>query len=77
MNSPDDVTGSPLVAKSGHYQEEEESEMKVIEDGEYAYQVQTFCLSNRKVERLVGPHGEIVTVFVHKYNVIMPLPIIT
>ena len=43
MNSPDDVTGSPLVAKSGHYQEEEESEMKVIEDGEDAYQVQTFC----------------------------------
>ena len=43
MNSPDDVTGSPLVAKSGHYQEEEESGMKVIEDGEDAYQVQTFC----------------------------------
>ena len=43
MNSPDDVTGSPLVAKSGHFLEEEESEMKVIEDGEDAYQVQTYC----------------------------------
>ena len=29
------------------------------------------CLSNRKFERLSGPLDEIVTVFVHKYNVIM------
>ena len=31
-----------------------------------------FCLSNRKFERLGGPLDEIVTVSVHKYNVIMP-----
>ena len=56
MNSPDDVTGSPLVAKSGHYQEEEESEMKVIEDGEDAYQVQTFykylsCVQTKRKQK--------------------------
>ena len=33
-----------------------------------------FCLSNRKFEKLGGPLDEIVTVFVHKYNVIMPRP---
>ena len=31
-----------------------------------------FCLSNRKFERLGDPLDEIVTIFVHKYNVIMP-----
>ena len=36
-----------------------------------------FCLSNRKFERLGGPLDEIVTVFVHKYNFIMPRPIMT
>ena len=30
------------------------------------------CLLNRKFVRLGGPFDEIVTVFVHKYNVIMP-----
>ena len=40
VNNPDDATSSPLVAKSGHYQEE--SEVKVIEDGEDAYQVRIF-----------------------------------
>ena len=39
INGPEDVTGSPLVAKSGHYHEEEESEMKEIEDEEEAHQV--------------------------------------
>ena len=39
--------------------------------------VEVFCLSNRKFERLGGPVDEIVTVFVHKYNVIMPHPNIT
>ena len=32
------------------------------------------CLSNRKFERLSGPLDEILAVFVHKYNVIMPHP---
>ena len=36
-----------------------------------------FCLSNGKFERLGGPLDEIVTVFVHKYNVIMLCPIMT
>ena len=36
-----------------------------------------FCLSNRKFERLGGPLDEIVTVFVHKYNVIMSRPNLT
>ena len=36
-----------------------------------------YCLSNRKFERLGGPLDKIVTVFVHKYNVIMPRPIMT
>ena len=36
-----------------------------------------FCLSNRKFERFGGPLDEIVTVFVHKYNVIMPHPDMT
>ena len=40
VSYPDDVTGSPLVAKSGHYQEE--SEMKMIEDGEDAHRVRNF-----------------------------------
>ena len=35
------------------------------------------CLSNRKYERLGGPLDEIVTVFVHKYKVIMPRPNMT
>ena len=37
--------------------------------------IKTNCLSNRKFERLGGSLDEIVTVFVHKYNVIMPRPI--
>ena len=36
-----------------------------------------FCLSNRKFQRLVGPLDEIVTAFVHKYNIIMSRPIMT
>ena len=36
-----------------------------------------YCLSNRKFERLGGPLDKIVTVFVHKYNVIMPRPNMT
>ena len=35
------------------------------------------CLPNKNSERLVGPLDEIVTVFVHKYNVIMPRPNLT
>ena len=35
------------------------------------------CLSNRKFERLGGPLDEIVTVFVHKYIVIMSRPNMT
>ena len=35
------------------------------------------CLSNRKFERLGEPLDEIVTVFVHTYNVIMPRSIMT
>ena len=31
-----------------------------------------FCLSDRKFKRLVGPLEEIVTISVHKYNVMMP-----
>ena len=34
-------------------------------------------VSNRKFERLGGPLDEIVTVFVHKYNVTMPHPNMT
>ena len=36
-----------------------------------------FCLSNRKFERLGDPLDEIVTISVHKYNVIMPRPSMT
>ena len=36
-----------------------------------------FGLSNRKFERLGGPLDEIVTVFVHKYYVIIPRPNLT
>ena len=32
----------------------------------------SFCLSNRKFEVLVGSLGEIVTISVHKFNVIIP-----
>ena len=39
--------------------------------------VAIFCLSNRKFERLGGPLDEIVTVFVHKYSVIMSRPNMT
>ena len=35
------------------------------------------CLSNRKFKKLGDPLEEIVTVFVHKYNVIMPHPNMT
>ena len=43
---------------------------------EFLLIVATDCLSNKKSERLVGPLGEIVTVFVHKY-VIMSRPNVT
>ena len=36
-----------------------------------------YCLSNRKFERLGDPLDEIVTVSVHKYNVIMSRPNMT
>ena len=36
-----------------------------------------YCLSNRKFERLGSPIDEIVTVFIHKYNIIMSRPIMT
>ena len=37
----------------------------------------SYCLSNRKFERLGGPLDKIVTAFVHKYNVIMSRPNMT
>ena len=36
-----------------------------------------YCLSNRKFERLADPLDEIVTISVHKYNVIMSRPNMT
>ena len=36
-----------------------------------------YCLLNRKFERLGGPFDEIVTVFVHIYNVITSRHIMT
>ena len=36
-----------------------------------SFMLGNYCLSNRKFERLGGPLDEIVTVFVHKDNVIM------
>ena len=48
------------------------------EDGkDFSPSLFLYCLSNRKFERLGGPLDELVTVFVHKYNVIMPRPNMT
>ena len=38
------------------------------------YTCDAIFLSSQKFERLVGPPDEIVTVSVHKYNVILPRP---
>ena len=40
-------------------------------------QLLAHCFSNKKLERLVGPLYEIVTVSVQEYNVIIPCPNMT
>ena len=45
-----------------------------ISEGSFTERENFYCLSNRKFERLGDPLDEIVTVSVHKYNVIMSRP---
>ena len=68
--------GSEQIPPANHLQRffniySEKSSLSVITQSWHSWQI-FYCLSNRKFERLVGPLDEIVTIFVHKNNAIIP-----